>query len=141
MLLYLSKSRLFSGFYFRERKREPLWWGPPAQTNGPGRLDDRGSPQNASISTFSTTAYLELTIGSTIRAKKIEPPRQVHVERLTSTGGILLHKRPADVDPLETVRGAEYERRAAYDRRVEIARREEYDRRIEYDRRNQTAPC
>jgi hypothetical protein len=127
-----------------ERKGGTLWWGPPAGTNGPGRLDGRGSPQIANFMTYPATESFRFSIGSTNTPKCIKKPRQAHFQCKTSTGGTDLHKRHFDVDPMETARRAEANRRADYDRRAEIARadydrrvetarRDEYDRRREYD--------
>ena len=127
-----------------ERKGEPLWWAPPAGTNGPGRLDGRGSPQIANFMTYPATGSFRFSIGRANTPKCMKKPRQAHFQCKTSTGGTDLHKRHFDVDPMETARRAEADRRADYDRRVEIARadydrrvemarRDEYDRRMEYD--------
>ena len=129
-----------------EGKGGLLWWGPPAGTNGPDRLDGtcRGSPQNANFMTYPATESCHFSIGSANPPKCTKQTRQAHVECKSSTGGTTLHKRPSHVDPIETARRAEADRRADYDRRVEIARadydrrvekarRDEYDRRLEYD--------
>ena len=124
----------------REEKGGPSWWGPPAGTNGPGRLDKRRYAQNASCMTHLGPASCPFTIGSAVLRKNIKKKQPVNLEDMPITCGTLLHKRPfIDVGPrqLETERRAEYDRRAAYDTRAELARREEYDRRLEYDRRNQ----
>ena len=99
-------------------------------TNGPGRLVGRGSPQNANFTTYPATESFQFSIGSAKPPNIIKKPRQAHFVRKTSTGGTVLHKRPFDVDPMETARRAEAERRADYDRRVEIAWREEHERRM-----------
>ena len=98
-------------------------------TNGPGRLVGRGSPQNANLTTYPATESFQFSIGSAKPPNIIKKPRQAHFVRETSTGGTVLHKRPFDVDPMETARRAEADRRADYDRRVEIARAD-YDRQI-----------
>ena len=118
--------------------------GYSVHTNGPGRLVGRGSPQNANFTTYPATESFQFSIGSAKPPNIIKKPRQAHFVRKTSTGGTVLHERPFDVDPMETARRAEADRRADYDRRVEIARadydrrvekarRDEYDRRLEYD--------
>ena len=125
-----------------ERKGGLLWWGPPAGTNGPGRLDGRGLPQNATFMTHLSPASCQFTLGSAVIRKNTKKTQPVYFEDIPNTGGTLPHKRPPiDAGMLETDRRAEYDRRAAYDNRVELTRRAEYDRRLEYDRRNQTAMC
>jgi len=96
--------------------------------------------------TYPATESFRFSIGSANTPKCMKTPRQSHFQCKTSTGGTDLHKRHFDVDPMETARRAEADRRADYDRRVEIApgradydrrvemaRRDEYDRRMEYD--------
>ena len=125
-----------------ERKGGLLWWGPPAGTNGPGRLDGRGLPQNATFMTHLSPASCQFTLGSAVLRKNTKKTQPVYFEDIPNTGGTLLHKRPLiDAGMLETDRRAEYDRRAAYDNRVELTRRAEYDRRLEYDRRNKIAMC
>ena len=125
-----------------EGKGGLLWWGPPAGTNGPGRLDDRRYPQNATFMTHLSPASCQFTLGSAVLRKNTKKTQPVYFEDMPNTGGTLLHKRPLiDAGMLETDRRAEYDRRAAYDIRVELTRRAEYDRRLEYDRRNKIAMC
>jgi len=94
--------------------------------------------------TYPANESFRFSIGSANTPKCMKKPRQAHFQCKTSTGGTDLHKRHFDVDPMETARRAEADRRADYDRRVEIARadydrrvemarRDEYDRRMEYD--------
>ena len=128
-----------------EESGGPSWWGPPAGTNGPGRLDERRYDQNASFMTNFSPASCPFTIGSAFLRKNTKKTQSANLGGIQITCGTLLHKRPLiDADPLETERRAEYDRRADYarrveiaradyDRRVEMARRDEYDRRMEYD--------
>ena len=126
----------------REESGGPAWWGPPAGTNGPGRLDERRYDQNASFMTNLSPASCPFTIGSAVPCKNIKKTQPANLGGMPITCGTLLHKRPLiDVDPLELERRAEYDRRAAFDTRAELVRREEYDRRLVYDRRNQIALC
>ena len=125
-----------------EESGVPAWWGPPAGTNGPGRLDERRYDQNASFMTNLSPASCPFTIGSAVPCKNIKKTQQANLCGMPITCGTLLHKRPLiDVNPLEIERRAEYDRRVAFDTRAELARREEYDRRLVYDRRNQIALC
>ena len=117
-------------------------WGYSAHTNGPGSIDDRRYPQNATFMTHLSPASCQFTLGSAVLRKNTKKTQPVYFEDMPNTGGTLLHKRPLiDAGMLETDRRAEYDRRAAYDNRVELTRRAEYDRRLEYDRRNQIAMC
>ena len=121
-----------------EEKGGPSWYGPPAGTNGPGRLDERRYDKNASFMTYPATESFNFSIGSANSPKCIKKPRQAHFECKTPTGGTDLHQRHFYVDPMETARRAEADRRADYDRRVEIARAD-YDRRVEMTRRDEYA--
>jgi hypothetical protein len=119
----------------------PVWKGPPAETNGPGRLDDRRYPQNDSFMTHLSLASCKFTIGSATNGKSTKKTQQVNLEHMPKTGGTIPHTRPLRVDSIETERRAEFDRRADYDKRVETARREEYDRRIAYDQQVHMTPC
>jgi len=116
--------------------------GYSAHTNGPGSIDDRRYPQNATFMTHLSPASCQFTLGSSVLRKNTKKTQPVYFGDMPNTGGTLLHKRPLiDAGMLETDRRAEYDRRAAYDNRVELTRRAEYDRRLEYDRRNKIAMC
>ena len=60
------KNKIMSG---HQRKWGLLWWGPPAGTNGPGRLDGRGSPQIANFMAYPATESFHFSIGS------VNPPK------------------------------------------------------------------
>ena len=86
----------------REGNGGPLWWGPPAGTNGPGRLDERRYDQNASFMTNLSPASCPFTIGSAVPCKNIKKTQPANLGGMPITCGTLLHKRPLiDVDPLE----------------------------------------
>ena len=120
----------------------PVMAGYSAHTNGPGSIDDRRYPQNATFMTHLSPASCQFTLGSAVLRKNTKKTQPVYFGDMPNTGGTLLHKRPLiDAGMLETDRRAEYDRRAAYDNRVELTRRAEYDRRLEYDRRNKIAMC
>ena len=106
----------------------PVMGGYSAHTNGPGSIDDRRYPQNATFMTHLSPASCQFTLGSAVLRKNTKKTQPVYFEDMPNTGGTLLHKRPLiDAGMLETDRRAEYDRRAAYDNRVELTRRAEYD--------------
>ena len=86
--------------------------------------------------TYPATESFHFSIGSANPPKCITKTRQAHSGCKTLTGGAVLHKRHFDLDPIETARRAEADRRVDYDRRVEIAR-VDYDMRVEIARRDE----
>ena len=102
------------------------WWGPPAGTNGPGRLDERGYAQNASFMTHPGPASYQFTIGSAVLRKITKKTQPVNFTDMSPSGGadLNIHVRHSDVcvtTQAESARRAEVDKRAEYDRRVEIA--------------------
>ena len=91
----------------REEDGGPVWWGPPAGTNGPGRSDERRYAQNASFMTHLGSASCSFTIGSAGLRKFTKKTQQANFKCLQTPGGINTGI-PADLDPL----GAEYDKRA-----------------------------
>jgi len=91
----------------REEDGGPVWWGPPAGTNGPGRSDERRYAQNASFMTHLGSASCSFTIGSAGLRKCTKKTHQANFKCLQTPGGINTGI-PADLDPL----GAEYGKRA-----------------------------
>ncbi len=98
----------------REGNGGPFWWGPPAGTNGPGRLDERGYAQNASFMTYLGPASCQFSIGSAVLRKSTKKKPHFNHKCLQTPGGSPIQTRLADVGPLER---AQYDSRAAHDTR------------------------
>ena len=82
----------------REEDGGPGWQGPPAGTNGPGRLDERRYAQNASFMPHFGSASCPFTIGSAVRRKITKKTPQVNFKCLQTPGGIHTGQL-ADLDP------------------------------------------
>ena len=68
--------------------------GYSAHTNGPGSIDDRRYPQNATFMTHLSPASCQFTLGSAVLRKNTKKTQPVYFGDMPNTGGTLLHKRP-----------------------------------------------